>query len=152
MHSHRNSLRILRIAVACLCCALVCETLPAEEVISATPEVVETLGIPGGLCVQLGAEDLRLATELARTGRFLVQVLDSDESVVDQARRQLSSQGLYGLVTVDVLGDSGRLPYTENLVNLLVLLKQPFAENAMDEFLRSPVPSRRYAGCQRIAA
>ena len=57
--------------------------------------------VSGGLCVQLGASDLTLATDLARTGRFLVHVLDEDDKTIAAAQQQLYSQNLYGLVSID---------------------------------------------------
>jgi outer membrane protein assembly factor BamB len=77
--------------------------------------------ISGGLCVQIGCEDLTIPIDLARTGRFLVQVLDTDPARVDRARTEIHSQGLYGLISVDRMGDGRKLPYTEDLVNVLVI-------------------------------
>ena len=83
-----------------------------------SPDVLKSVagtGVTGGLCVQVGAEKTDLAAELAETGRFLVQVLDNDNQVIDQARRLLRSKGLYGLVSVERMPKQGGLPFTENL-------------------------------------
>jgi outer membrane protein assembly factor BamB len=77
--------------------------------------------ISGGLCVQVGYEDLTIAADLARTGRFLVQVLDTDPARVDRTRDEIHAKGLYGLISVDLLNSSAKLPYTENLVDLLIV-------------------------------
>lgn len=77
--------------------------------------------ITGGLCVQLGSSDLGFAAAAARTGRFLVHVLEADPSAAAKARQQLHEQSLYGLVSVDRLDDRRRLPYADNLVNVLVV-------------------------------
>jgi hypothetical protein len=37
--------------------------------------VLGDVGVPGGLCVQVGGGDTRWAAELSATGRFLVQVV-----------------------------------------------------------------------------
>jgi len=95
-------------------------SLAAEAAAPAT-QCPGTAEVSGGLCVQVGCDDLGLAVELARTGRFLVQVLDGDAARVEKARQEVPSQNLYGLVSVDRLGAPNKLPYAENLVNLLVL-------------------------------
>lgn len=87
-------------------------------------ELAARAGVGGGLCVQVGCDDLAVAVELARSGRFLVQVLDRDAARVEHAREQLHAQGAYGLVSVDRIGSPARLPYAENLVNLLIVRAQ----------------------------
>jgi outer membrane protein assembly factor BamB len=81
-------------------------------------------GISGGLCVQVGAEDVETVAGLALSGHFLVQVLDADPQRVQEARRRFQASGIYGLFSVDQMSDGSKLPYTENLVNLL-LVKGP---------------------------
>jgi outer membrane protein assembly factor BamB len=49
-----------------------------------------------------------------------VQTLDTDPQRVASARRQLEAAGVYGKVTVERF-DGKRLPYADNLVNLIVL-------------------------------
>ena len=81
----------------------------------------DAVGVHGGLCVQVGANDLTIPLALGGTGRFVVQVLDEATDTFTQAQRELSRHGLYGLVSVDRWRNQDHLPYTENLVNLLVL-------------------------------
>ena len=50
----------------------------------------------------------------------VVQGLDADRAKVEEARQHIQSLGLYGQVSVDTL-DGGRLPYIDNLVNLIVV-------------------------------
>ncbi|MBT5321140.1 MAG: PQQ-binding-like beta-propeller repeat protein, partial [Verrucomicrobiales bacterium] len=71
----------------------------------------------GGLVVQLGAGDSAAAVRSARTGRFVVNVLDADGARVQRVRAALMKAGVYGLVSADKLDDAKHLPYTENLVN-----------------------------------
>ena len=98
-------------------------------------------GVTGGLCVLFGAEKTDLAAELAATGRFLVQVLDNENQVIDQARRRLRLKGLYGLVSVERLPKLGGLPLTENLVNLLVVWPQDSARVSAGEAARVLCPN-----------
>lgn len=107
---------------------------------SAAERAAAALGITGGLCVQIGAANPELVAELAATGRFLVQVLDRDERIVEQARRQLQSKGLYGLISVDRLPRQAALPYTEDLVNLLFVSWQDSAQVSPEEANRVLCP------------
>jgi len=107
---------------------------------SAAERAAAAVGITGGLYVQIGGENINIATDLAATGRFLVQVLDADERVVDRARRRLQSEGLYGLISADGLAKEGGLPYTEDLVNLLLVSSQPSARVSPDEASRVLCP------------
>jgi len=103
--------------------------------------VADTVGVHGGLCVQVGGDDLSFAVELARGGRFLVQVLDPREGVVHAARAELNQLGLYGLISVARLPADGGLPYTEDLVNLLVLSQRGLAEIPAAEIRRVLCPA-----------
>jgi outer membrane protein assembly factor BamB len=85
----------------------------------------------GGLVVQLGAGDSAAAVRLARTGRFVINVLDADGAKVQTARAALVKAGVYGLVSAEKLDDAKHLPYTENLVNEVAvhaLGQMPLAE------------------------
>ena len=88
------------------------------------------VGIHGGLVVQLGAADTATPAALSRTGRYLVNVLDTDAAAITNARQQLRAQGHYGLVSADRIAGPSHLPYTENLVNLVLVrnLSVPAAE------------------------
>jgi len=90
--------------------------------------LVEISGVHGGLCVQIGGDELEAIADLARTGRFLVHLLDSDPDAVAQVTETLHAQDLYGLVSADRLMPGGRLPYTEDLANLL-LIEGPRADS-----------------------
>jgi len=89
--------------------------------VSASVVDPRTVGIEGGLVVQLGAADTATPVALSRTGRYLVNVLDPDPSVVEQARKQIRAEGHYGLASVEQVAELQRLPYTENLVNLIIV-------------------------------
>jgi outer membrane protein assembly factor BamB len=74
----------------------------------------------GGACAVVGREDAELSLALAKQGSFVVQGLYANASTCDLARDFLRSHGSYGVVSAGVF-DGGRLPYTDNLVTILVL-------------------------------
>ena len=81
-----------------------------------------TIGhVHGGLVVQLGTGDTDAALRLGQTGRYIVHLLGSDPAGVAKARVSLKASGIYGLVFAETLADSGRLPYSENLVNAVIV-------------------------------
>ena len=100
-------------------------------------EILEATGIEGGLVVHLGCGDGQLTASLAATDRYLVHGLDPDADHVATAREHIRKLGLYGRVSVEQW-TSSRLPYADNLANLLV------AENldpvTMQEAMRVLVP------------
>ncbi|MHB8900344.1 MAG: hypothetical protein ACYC6Y_16460 [Thermoguttaceae bacterium] len=102
--------------------------------------IIESLGLHGGLCVQVGGADVDGAGQLAASGRYLVQVLDADRQVVDEARKTLQSTGLYGLISADQITEQGKLPYTENLVNLVFVTSTPSAQVPPAEIFRVLCP------------
>ena len=71
--------------------------------------------------VQLGAEDIKLPAALSWTGAHLVHVLDTDAGRVLAARTELATNGCYGLVSVEHVDQFAQLPYTENLVNHMIV-------------------------------
>jgi len=93
----------------------------AQEIRPSIGSICETCGVTGGLCVQVGSEDLAVALELARTGRVLVEILDTDAAKVERARAQIHSTGLYGLISANRWAPDKPLPYAENLVNLVLI-------------------------------
>ncbi len=89
--------------------------------IAATAACGTPAGLSGGLVVQLGADDTDMPAQLSRSGRYVVHVLDPDPVVVEKARARLRVEGHYGLASVERLAERTRLPYAENLVNLLIV-------------------------------
>jgi SAM-dependent methyltransferase len=88
----------------------------AEE---AGARIIEAAGIEGGLVVHVGCGDGALTAALHLNDRYLVHGLDTRAENVAAARKRVSSLGLYGPVSVDRF-DGKRLPYADNLVNLVV--------------------------------
>ena len=93
----------------------------SQEIGSPIVSICQKHGVTGGLFVQIGSDDLTVALELARTGRVLVEILDTDAAKVEHARKQIHSTGLYGLISVNRWASGKRLPYAENLVNLVLI-------------------------------
>jgi len=102
-------------------------TLAALHIASAAATAQAPAGLAGGLVVQLGADDIETPARLGRSGRYLVHVLDTDAAAVAKAQAQFHAKGCYGLVSAERLADPGRLPYTENLVNLVIVASDPSA-------------------------
>jgi len=75
--------------------------------------------VRGGLCVLIGCDNDELAAELAGGGPFVVQCLAADRKLVDRLRESIRSRGIYGRLSAD-RASPDRLPYADNLVNLLV--------------------------------
>ena len=91
-------------------------------------EIIGATGVRGGLIVHLGCGDGKLTAALRANDSYLVHGLDAGAANVAAAREHIRRLGLYGKVSVARLagsrpgrdGPGGRLPYAENLVNLLV--------------------------------
>jgi outer membrane protein assembly factor BamB len=115
-----NRLRgVLLVGLAvCTCAALARAAEPAAPKTLAA-EIIAGAGVPGGLCVHLGCGDGSLTANLSAEGRFLVHGLDPDAAAVDAAARLIRSRGIYGQVWAEAYSGE-HLPYTENLVNLVV--------------------------------
>lgn len=102
----------------------------AQQILSAT-------GNRGGLIVHLGCGDGELTAALHVNDAYLVHGLDRNINNVQAARQHIRSLGLYGTVSVERWTGS-RLPYGDNLVNLLVIEPPDAAEEA--EVLRVLAP------------
>jgi len=99
--------------------------------------IIEATGVAGGLIVHLGCDDGNLTSALRVNDRYQVHGLDTDSSDVQQARKSVQSLGVYGHVSTDRLS-SNRLPYIDNLVNLVV--SEDLGDVSMDEVMRVLVP------------
>src|SRR5690606_29413322 len=83
-------------------------------------------GLPStsGLCVHLGVQDGSLAVGLTGDGKHLVHGLALQTEAVERARSTIESAGLAGVASVEH-GSLTKLPYADNLVNLLVADRLP---------------------------
>lgn len=119
-------------------------------------EQVEAAGFPGGLIVHLGCGDGRETLAMRPGPAFLIHGLDTDAANVEKARQAVRRAGLDENILVDQL--FGRaLPYTDNLVNVLVSEETTITRLGIsrDEILRVLVPRgvllvRTGAGWEKI--
>lgn len=81
--------------------------------------ILRSAGVKEGLCVHLGCGDGKLTAALGAASKLLVQGIDPNPSLVGRARQHIQLQGIYGRVSVE-RASLARLPYAENLVNLVV--------------------------------
>ena len=104
-----------------ICAALVAHGGRAGE--TEWAGLLKASGVDGGLVVCLGCGDDTITGLMETFGPdapFVIHGLDTAPSVVAAARLRIRSLGRYGQVSVDLLvGD--RLPYVDNLVNLVVV-------------------------------
>jgi len=101
-------------------------------------EILNATAVRGGLIVHLGCGDGRLTAELRVNDRYIVQGLDTDAKSAEKARQYIKSLGIYGSVTADTF-DGKHLPYTDNLVNLLVVSNGE-CQVSNEEIMRVLVP------------
>lgn len=100
-------------------------------------EITQASGVTGGLVVQLGCGDGDLLATLAANPRFLIQGLEADAQAVGRAQEKLRAAGAYGRATV-AAWPGPRLPFAENLVNLIIT--GPVAESVRAEIDRVLAP------------
>jgi len=81
--------------------------------------ILKATGVKGGMIVHLGCGYGELTASLRVNDRYFVQGLDNDMSDVESARNALLASKIYGDVAIMHLSGN-KLPYTDDLVNLLV--------------------------------
>jgi len=101
---------------AILVALLACSPAWAEH---SAKDILKASGIKGGLVVHLGCGGGKLTAALRADDSYLVQGLDTDPANIAQVRAHIQSLGLSGKVSAAVF-DGQRLPYVDNLVNLVV--------------------------------
>ncbi|MDB4459300.1 PQQ-binding-like beta-propeller repeat protein, partial [bacterium] len=94
--------------------AVTCTTQVARSEPAAAP-------VHGGLVVQLGASDTTTPALLSKTGRYIFHVLDNAPAKVESAREAIRTQGHYGLASAELIAKGANLPYSEDLVNMVVI-------------------------------
>jgi len=124
---------------SCLFCASSVSTAAGREAFGPA----NGAGLQGGLIVQLGASDTQSAARLSRTGRYLIHVLDPDADKIEAARARLRKDGFYGLAWAEQARNSERLPYAENLVNVISVLDYSVP---VEELLRVLAPGGTVIG------
>jgi len=122
--------------VICVCLLAVACVCPAQG--NRVERILDETGVKGGLVVHLGCGDGKLTAALRANGSYLVHGLDEDARNIRKAREYISSQGLYGEVSVEQW--SGKvLPYNDNVVNLLIA--EDLRDVPMDEVMRVLCPN-----------
>jgi len=109
----------------------------ADDATQLADHILRDAGVQGGLIVHLGCGDGKLTAALRTKDGCLVHGLDTEAESVQEARRYLQSLGVYGSVSVDRF-DGKRLPYADNLVNLLVA--EELGDVPRDEVMRVLCP------------
>ena len=100
--------------------------------------LLDATGVKGGLIVHLGCGDGKLTAALRASDSYCVHGLDADAKNVEAARKHIRSLGVYGPVSVEQLTGK-RLPYADNLLNLLI--SQDLGDVPMAEVMRVLVPN-----------
>ncbi len=114
---HRVFAAAVGVVAAFLACT-VCVAAKGKQPAGAK-QILAASGVKGGLVVHVGCGDGRLTAALRANDSYIVHGLDRDAAKVSAARKHIRSLGLYGPVSVDTF-DGARLPYVDNLVNLVV--------------------------------
>jgi len=117
--------------------AMVCVFSVANAQQPDANDILEATGVKGGLVVHIGCGDGKLTASLHANNSFLVHGLDADADNIKKARGHIRSLGLYGKVSVE-RGTGNRLPYADNLVNLIV--SEDLGEISLDEVMRVLCP------------
>jgi outer membrane protein assembly factor BamB len=85
-------------------------------------ESARSSGVTGGLVVHVGCGDGKITARLRANDSFIVQGIDTDPASAEATRKHAKALGLSGKV-LSATFDGKVLPYTDNLVNLLVVSK-----------------------------
>jgi len=134
-----NGFFLTRIAcivwVSCMISSVSAQSADYEKQAS---RILDAAGIKGGLIVHVGCGDGKLTASLYSDDGYLVHGLDTQTENVEVAREYLQSRDLYGPISVDNF-DGKRLPYIDNLVNLLVT--EDLGQLPMTEVMRVLCPN-----------
>ena len=108
----------------------------ASDAAQQAQAILEASGLKGGLIVLAGDKDGRLTTALSE-GPIVIQSLTRSEEELVNTRDHINEQGLAGRVTT-LRWNGSRLPYADNLVNLLVVTEGEQVDR--DETMRVLAP------------
>lgn len=98
---------------------LISATLALSALAGTADTILKEADFNGGLIVVVGCENPDLITDLCAKGSYLTHAIDADSAKVEKAIRHIRAKGLYGQASASVFSGK-RLPYADNLVNLLV--------------------------------
>ncbi|MBA4065748.1 MAG: hypothetical protein C0501_18920 [Isosphaera sp.] len=102
----------------------------ADEQPESAKDVLRAAGVEAGLSVHLGTTDGAFEVEAATGGRRVVHGLTLDAKHAEAARKLIRDRALYGPAAVERVASFDRLPYADNLVNLLVADLDALGEKA----------------------
>ncbi len=137
MKTRRRLFAVLATLAATTCTVTVARTQQTAHEREAN-RILSATGVQGGLIVHLNCGDGRVTAALRASDSYLIHGLDANADAINRAREHIRTRGLYGKVSVDVW-DGKRLPYIDNLVNLVVSEGQAAAP--MQEILRVLAPN-----------
>jgi len=126
-------------AVCLLATCLSCGPAAADngEPAASAERILDAAGVQGGIVVHLGCGDGKLTAALRVDDRYTVHGLEADPARVVPASNHIRSLGLYGPVSVEPFS-APLLPYTDNLINLIVV--QDPGKVSMAEVMRVLAP------------
>ena len=106
------------------------------------PNFARETGIHAGLAIHLGASDGKAELQLAEGGRMLVHGLAFEQKQLDTAREVIQKAGRYGLASIHLAQPNARLPYADDIANLIVADLDRLGEHAsqMEEIERVLAP------------
>jgi outer membrane protein assembly factor BamB len=116
-----------------------CHAVGVAATVSAV-DLLKESGVAGGVAVVVGTSDGAREADLAVAGggRLVVQGLAFSDEAAAKARRHLLDKQLHGQATVLAVDSKERLPYADNLANLLVVAEGALVTRA--EALRVLAP------------
>ena len=101
-------------------------------------EILGAAGVKGGVIVHIGCGDGKLTAALRANDSYIVHGLAAGPADVDKARQNVRNTARYGKVSIDRLPPGDRLPYIENMVNLVVA--EDLGKISPDEVMRVLCP------------
>lgn len=93
-----------------------------EDAVTLAKEIIDITGVKGGIIVHLGCGDGKLTAALRINNCYTVHGLEAEQAKVTEARNYIKEKGIYGPVSVEQYSSSV-LPYTDNLINLVIVQK-----------------------------
>ncbi len=120
-----------------LVCTFVLVSVATSSFGQSAREMAASSGVQGGLVVHMGSGGGSFATDLLANSSFVVHGLCGDRRDTEEARKSIKRQGLYGRMSVQYW-NKDYLPYSDNLVNLLVA--EDLGNVPMTEVMRVLVP------------
>ena len=102
---------------AIIVCVVFNNVLLAES--AAAKNFIETAGFDGGFVVIVGLDNPDRLAGIRMDDSYIIHGLDTAPAKVAAAKKMIAAAGKYGRISVSQF-DGKRLPYVDNLVNLIV--------------------------------